>query len=549
LAQGVASEETIMMRGKLTFLLRLLKMPDDSGAAFPDTARTAFNNGKLAVQAYSILKRIPFLAAACLLLVSRLPGADNLQLDANENLFYVLAAMNAAGYDEGVKLPDNSPLRAQLREYFSKQDIPVLADLKQFYRRHMARPGPYAGVQDLSQYISWALSIAGPPDFGWRTRDVEVPPDALGLTGLTPLMIDFYNQAKLGALWRQCRPVYERELERYHTPILTMTNKVDGYLRVPSAGYLGRRFSVYIDLLAAPEQVQTRNYGDDAFVIVTSSKDPRMYDIRHAYLHFEIDPIMIKYGMDLAQKRSLMDLVQLSPLEQNYKDDFVLLANESLIKAVECRLDKNNGCADQAMRQGYVLTQYFFEQMPTFEQQQQGMRFYAEDMINAIDLKRESERISAIKFDQSALQRKAKQVQVAGPELSASAKTLEQAEDLYKAKSLDKAKDSFLKALEQKGSPEEHAQAWYGLARIATLQNQPDAAVKLFQKTIESSPDGFTKAWSLFYLGRLAVAAGESEKAAQFYRDAIAVPGASDMAVDAARKESQKLTNPQEIPK
>ena len=82
-----------------------------------------------------------------------------------------------------------------------------------------------------------------------------------------------------------------------------MTTLIDACLRAGTGGYLGRRFSVYIELLGAPEQVQTRNYGDDAFVIVTPSEKPRMYDIRHAYLHFQIDPIMIKYGMDLQQKR------------------------------------------------------------------------------------------------------------------------------------------------------------------------------------------------------------------------------------------------------
>lgn len=510
----------------------------------------ALNNGKLAVQANRILKRISFLflAAACLPGCARLFGADSLQLDASENLFYTLAAMNAAGYDEGINLPDNSNLRKALRDYFSKQNIACLPDLKTFYRRHMAKPGLNAGVEDLSQYISWALSVTGPPDFAWRTRDVEVPPDAMGLSGFTPLMIDFYHQAHLDTLWQQVRPEFDKEIERYHAPILKMTNTVDGYLRVAAAGYLGRRFSVFIDLLAAPEQVQTRNYGDDAFVIVTPSKDPRMYDIRHAYLHFQIDPIMIKYGMDLQQKRSLIDLVQLAPLEQHYKDDFVLLANECLIKAVECRLDKDKGCSDRAMRQGFVLTQYFVEQLPTFEQQQQGMRFYAEDMINAIDLKQESARISAVKFDSGALQRLARQVQVAGPEQSPSAKTIDQAEELIKAKSLDKAKDLFLKALQQQGSPAEHAQAWYGLARIATLQNQPDAAVKLFDKAVESSPDPFTKGWSLVYLARLARAAGEMDKAVKFYEDALAVAGASDMALDAARKESQKIKS-QEIPK
>ena len=130
-------------------------------------------------------------------------------------------------------------------------------------------------------------------------------------------------------------------MEKYHSPLLAMTTTVDGYLRVPAGGYLGRRFQVFVDLLAAPEQMQTRNYGDDAFVIATPSEKPRTFDIRHAYLHFEIDPIVIKYGVELDHKRSLLDFVQTAPLDANFKNDFVLLANESLIKAVESRLDKN----------------------------------------------------------------------------------------------------------------------------------------------------------------------------------------------------------------
>jgi tetratricopeptide (TPR) repeat protein len=302
-------------------------------------------------------------------------------------------------------------------------------------------------------------------------------------------------------------------------------------------------------LLGTPQQVQTRNYGDDAFVIVTPSAEPKMFDIRHAYLHFELDPIMIKYGMDLQQKRSLLDIVQLSPLDDNYKNDFVLLANESLIKAVECRLDKNKAGIQQAMRQGYVLTEFFSEQLPVFEQQQQGMRFYAEEMINAIDLKQETSRISAVKFDTGQLQRKARQVEVAGPERSPSAKTLEEAETLYSQKGFDKSRDLFLKSLEQKGSAEEHAQAWYGLARIAALQNQPDAAVKLFEKTLGASPDAFTKAWSYVYLARLSKAANDPERAAKYYQEALAVQGASDKALEAARKESQNIPRKQEIPK
>lgn len=485
------------------------------------------------------MKRILSLAAICLLGLQGLRGAENLQLGASENLFAVLAAANAAGYDEGVSLPDNNPLRRELREYLAKQNIPILPDLARFYRKHMLKNG----VQDLSQYISYALSVTGPPDFSWRTRDVDVPPDAMALAEFTPLLIEFYRQANLAELWNRSQPGIEKEMEKYHSPLVAITTAIDGYLRVPAGGYLGRRFSVFIDVLGAPEQIQTRNYGDDAFVIVTSSEKPRIFDIRHAYLHFEIDPIAIKYGMELNQKRSLIDFVQTAPLEAGYKSDFVLLANESLIKAVESRLDKNPAEIDQAARQGYILTPYFAEQLPVFEKQPQGMRFYLEDMINAIDLKRESARISAFKFDSVPQQRLGKQVSVATPQpkLSPSGETLEKAEDLYLKRSLDNAKELYLKSLEESGSAEEHAQAWYGLARIATLQKDPNAAVKLFEKTLGASPDDQTKAWTLVYLARLSMAANDSERAAKFYQEALGVKGASEQARKAAQTESQKI--------
>jgi tetratricopeptide (TPR) repeat protein len=479
------------------------------------------------------------LAAICLLSIPGLQGAENLQLGASESLFAVLAAANAAGYDEGIALPDNNPLRQQLRDYLAKENVPVLPELKRYYRKHMLKNG----VQDLSQYISYALSVKGPPDFAWRTRDVDVPPDAMALSEFTPLLIDFYTQAKLAEFWQKSQPAYEKEMEKYHSPIIATTTAIDGYLRVPAGGYLGRRFQVFIDLLGAPEQVQTRNYGDDAFVIVTSTEKPRIFDIRHAYLHFEIDPIVIKYGVALDQKRSLIDFVQTAPLEDGFKKDFVLLANESLIKAVESRLDKNPAEIGQAARQGYVLAPFFAEQLPVFEKQEQGMRYYFPEMADAIDLRKEDTRIAAIKFDAAPLVRLGKQVTVATPEpqLSPSAQTLEKAEDLYLKRSLDDAKQLYLKSLEQNGSAGEHAQAWYGLARIAVLQKQPDNAVKLFEKTLGASPDDPTKAWSLVYLARLSIAAGDPEKAGKFYKEALEVQGASETARKAAQTESQKI--------
>ncbi len=135
------------------------------------------------------------------------------------------------------------------------------------------------------------------------------------------------------------------------------------------------------------------------------------------------------------------------------------------------------------------------------------MRFYLEDMIGALDLQA---RGYPHRRDGRFRCRSADSFRPAGrrclprlPELSPSGQTLEKAEELYLKRSLDDAKNLYLKSLEQRGSAVEHAQAWYGLARIAVLQKQPDAAVKLFEKTLGASPDDPTRAWSWIYLARL----------------------------------------------
>ena len=165
------------------------------------------------------MKQIFSLVAISLFSFSKLHGADAIQLDADENLFAVFAAINAAGYDDGLDLPDNSPLRKQLRDYLAKQDIPVLPEIKQFYHRHLQK----TSLQDLSQYISYALSISPPPDFHWRTRDVEVPPDAMALADFSPLLTRFYREANLAAIWKTAQPAFEQEMVRYHTPVSMMT--------------------------------------------------------------------------------------------------------------------------------------------------------------------------------------------------------------------------------------------------------------------------------------------------------------------------------------
>jgi tetratricopeptide (TPR) repeat protein len=467
------------------------------------------------------------------------------QLDASPSLFTVIAAINAAGYDADVSSPNNSPLRDAIRKEIAAKKIPSLARLKEFYSEHR-QDNPTA---DLSQYISFALSVDGPPDFDFKGKANERPPDVVPLEGLAPLLAAFYREANIEDLWNRSQAAFERAIELYHEPVAAAVLQVNGYLRNETSGTAGHYFQIYIDLLSAPNQIQTRSYGNDYYVVITPSAELRINDIRHAYLHFLLDPMATRHEEIIMRKRGLADHAQRAPaLDESFKSDYLLLTTESLIKAIESRLDKTPATVNEAMVEGYILTAYFAEELPRYEKQEQAMRFYYPDMIKDIDLKREDARLSQIEFVSQAPVRQAKVVPAPKPpEPKGVYKTLEQAEQLYTERSLEGARQLYLKALAETSEKPLHAKAYYGLARIAALERNPELAENLFQKTLECSPEPQILAWTLVYLGRLSDAAGDREQATRRYQQALAVQGASPAAREAAQhgvqQSFQKKTN------
>jgi tetratricopeptide (TPR) repeat protein len=469
-------------------------------------------------------------------------GQEQNQLDGSPALFSIMAAINAAGYDAEIDSPANHPLRSMVRKHLASRQLTTLPELKKFVASHR-RDDP---ASELSQYISFALSTSGPPDFKMRYAEHEIPPDVLPMTGFENLMTRFHREAAIDQLWKQAQPALDQAIARYHAGVSRAVLEVNGYLRNPTSGYLGRRFQIYIDLLAPPNQIQTRSYGDDYFVVLTPSPEPQIDDVRHAYLHYLLDPLNFKHASRWEKKKGhyLMDYAQSAPaLEEYYKNDFLLLATESLIKAVESRLARGNKQAvvDQALREGFVLAPFFAEQLPLYEKQEQSMRFFYPDMIDALDLKKEEKRLEGVQFAATRAVRKAKVVPAERKvEVTGVFKTLEEAEELYRSRDLDGARQKFRKALQETDEKPLHAKSYYGLARIAALQRDPELADKLFRRTLELEPDPATRSWAHLYLGRLADLAGDRDQATRNYQAAAAVEGGSAAARQAAQKGLQE---------
>jgi tetratricopeptide (TPR) repeat protein len=483
-----------------------------------------------------------FLLVAALVLAHTAPAAPETgELDASPALFTVLAALNASGFDAELNSPNNHPLRMAVRNQLAQKNLPSIQALRTFFENHR-QTTPTA---ELSQYISYALVVDGPPNFEYRVRAVEIPPDVVPLEGLSTLLARFYAEAGIEQLWTQSQPAFEEAIARYHEPVSNAVLQANAYLRNPTAGYLGRRFQIYIDLLAPPNQIHARSYGTDYFVVVSASAEPQTNDIRHGYLHYLLDPLATKYAQEIGKKRGLADHAQRAQaLEPVYKEDFLLLLTESLIKAVEARLDPKPQLAREALEDGYVLTPFFSDHLPVYEKQPQAMRLYFPEMIEAIDLKKEDEMLAKVQFSETPRVRHAKlPPRAAEVELTGVQKTIQEAEALYGSRDLDRAKEKFLLVLRETSDSPLHARAYYGLARIAVLQRNPEVGDQMFRKALESSPEPYVKAWVLVYLGRLADAAGERAEAVKYYEEALKVEKASLAARRAAENEiKQGLT-------
>jgi tetratricopeptide (TPR) repeat protein len=154
-----------------------------------------------------------------------------------------------------------------------------------------------------------------------------------------------------------------------------------------------------------------------------------------------------------------------------------------------------------------------------------------------LDFKREEKRMASVEFALAPSSRVVRPAQTQKPpELTGAAKTLADADQAYTERDLERAQEAFLRVLEQTPEKSLHAKAYYGLARIALLQKDPETGDNLFRKVLDLEPDADTKSWSLLYLGRLADSQDERDQAIERYKAALAVEGAPDSVRQAAQK-------------
>jgi tetratricopeptide (TPR) repeat protein len=484
------------------------------------------------------------------------PNQSLIALDSSETIFSMLTALNACGYDQDLSISDatRSNVRAEVQRNLrgSEEAESARTELCDFYQTHVASKDEN---RNISQYISLALYVDGPPHFLPRTKEEDLPPDASAVAGFGKLMERFYEKVGLHSIWERHKNDYAAAMRRYHEPLARMVSDTEIYLKIPSSQYLGRRFTIYLDFMGSPSETDARNYGTDYYVVVfpapeepsgeVSKSALKMDQIRHTFLHYELDPLAEKHFSSIKRLEPLLESVKRAPLEESFKTDISLLVTECLVRAIEIRTAGGKQAAQEAMRaqavddavkQGYILTKYFYDTVVAFEKDPAGIRGEYGDFLYNIDLKKEEKTAAEVQFASAS---SPELVRFSRPE---ERRMLLTAEKRLAAGDPKGAQELAQQALDKKIG--DQGRALFILAEVAVANKNRDGAEDNFQKAIAATQDPKVVGWSHVYLGRILDMKEDREAALQEYQAALNSGGGLPEIKAAAERGLQKAYEP-----
>ncbi len=484
------------------------------------------------------------------------PAGPTISLVSLEPLFVMAAALNACGYDEG--LEESPPIRKRVRDEMNEalaksEDARARRDRVCLFIAQHRMTGT---EKDISQYISLALYLTPPPEIETTVELPEMPPDSTQVAEIVPLLKDFAAATDLHGIWLTVHPIYDQQAAELHDPLSRMIVSTNLYLKMPASTYEGRRFIVVIEPMLSPGTVNARVYGTDYVVVVSPVNGQiRMSDVRHTYLHYVIEPLLYARANAIDRIQPILKEVRDAPLDFVYRSDTVALTVECLIKAIEARtmdtdvpafnmpphpdredlprLEHERQIYEQKvdairwdtvrhdMAQGYVLTQYFYEQMIQFEKDPASLKDSIGEMVYGMDVDQQVHRARQTEFDAQAdgdVLHRSQPRKLTGLDL---AEARLAAGDVAAASALAQ------KALQDHSNSREAvangARADFILARVAALTGHPDDAMSDFQKTVSTSKEPRILAWSHIYLGRMLDLDCKRDEAVAEYKEALEV--------------------------
>ena len=309
-----------------------------------------------------VLRLASVLAMVCICAVSAvpMPPQSPILIDDDIRIFTIVSALNVSGFD--VELGSRyHPVREELRKIAEGLDPSLLERMRDYYRTHKA-----GGTDDdqLAKYISLAVVLTDPP-FKALAREESLPNDARSVLDFIPLLQEFYQKAAITRVWSRVSPEYEKEMDRIGPFVRNAIARTDSYLRAASGGLTQQTMRITVELGAPQNTVNVRSHLDDYSVVLGYAPAVKVDEIRHAYLHVRLNNYAAAAAFKVQSRSNLMALMNgASGVQREFSSNFENMFTESLIRAVELRLDRvAPAAADQVVksnyRSGLLLMPYF----------------------------------------------------------------------------------------------------------------------------------------------------------------------------------------------
>jgi tetratricopeptide (TPR) repeat protein len=485
-----------------------------------------------------------------------LTNYSGISVESSPQLFATLCALDAAGFAADESTLAETPSRLALRGALLKMQGPATETVRQFYRDHVL--GDLG--ETLSRYVAFALLAGPPPEFRFQMKREMLPPDVLAIEGFQQILVQFNLEAQLEKRWATIEPEYARAAARYQSPLRRTVTVTNAYLRELLKPVNNRTFTVYVEPLVGNRTI-FRNNGDHYGIVVGAGSQLPIDEIRHAYLHFMLDPMPLRHRKEVESKSPLLNLAARAPrLPVQYQTDFLALTDECLIKAVELRLRhlspvQLDSALAEADQSGFVLVRPLVTQLQKFEKAEPAMSYYFPDLIAGIDVATEQKRLKKISFAAAIPASEAKQGATSSKAQSSELESwLSEGNRQIAAQDAAVAEATFEKVLAK--YPDD-SRAVYGMAIASVLSGKAGRARELFEGLVSApaQPGSSTQksagardptilAWSHVYLGRIDDLEGERDLALAEYHAALAVRGAPEAAYVAAQRGVEEKYNP-----
>jgi hypothetical protein len=378
-------------------------------------------------------------------------------------LIIMMAALEAAGFEATPAGTEPSVFRAQVRKDLANLDTDLRARLRTFYERNKL-PAPATPADQAARYVSLALALGPPPLLEAPERSEQLPASLLEVLDFAHLVREFYSRSGIDEKLVAYTRAYQAEGDRLRQPTAEMVQSVLSYLhtrpitvaseRVPvkspstkkkneqrayNIREHQRHFFIVPDLLGVSGAINFRVIADDYYAVVPEGTDPTSSELRRGYLQYVIDPLVLKFNRQIADRREQIRRV-LTAREKagaTVSPDVFLSVARSLVAAADARFDESRkiervtldaraklaSARDDAARQaivrenqattgairdetiarlaedyerGAVLAFFFAEQLKEFESSGFDIGNFFVDMISSFDPAREVSRLTEV---------------------------------------------------------------------------------------------------------------------------------------------------------